>query len=97
MARWNALEKNDARGLYVSLFHPKGHEVACQSLVLPAEETRLNNFMWVLTIGAEFDVAGQWSLRVHSGGGYQLSTTSMYLLASWRPFSELGVESRTWR
>lgn len=68
MARWNALEKNDARGLYVSLFHPKGHEVACQSLVLPAKETRLNNYMWVLTIGAEFDVAGQWSLRVHSGG-----------------------------
>jgi hypothetical protein len=68
MARWSALEKNAARGLYVSLIHPDGHEAACQSMVLSAEETRLNNYIWVRTIGAEFDVAGQWTLRVHSGG-----------------------------
>jgi hypothetical protein len=68
MARWSALERNVARGLYVSLLRPDGSEAACQTLVLSAEETRLDNYIWVRTIGAEFDVTGQWTLRVHSGG-----------------------------
>jgi len=69
MARWGALEKKVGRGLYLSLLHPDGHEAACQTLVLSAEETQLNRgYSWVTAIGAEFDVTGQWMLRVHSGG-----------------------------
>jgi hypothetical protein len=68
MARWSTLEKNTPRGLYVSLLHPDGHEAACQTLILSAEETRLNSYIWVSAMGAEFDVTGPWTLRVHSGG-----------------------------
>jgi hypothetical protein len=68
MARWNSLEGDTARGVYLALIHPNGHEVACQTMVLSVDETRLAGYMWVRMIGAEFNVVGRWIVRVHSGG-----------------------------
>jgi hypothetical protein len=68
VARWDTLEKDVPRGLYLSLMHPDGHEAACQTLTLSGEETRGSAYTWVRTIGAEFDVTGPWKLIVHSGG-----------------------------
>lgn len=68
VARWNALEPSAARGLYLSLIHPDGHEVAKQTLTLSAGDARLDNYTWIRLIGADVDVAGPWTLRVHSGG-----------------------------
>jgi hypothetical protein len=66
--RVSLLENSVPRGLYLSLIRPDGREAACQTLTLSVDETRLNNYMWVRVIGAEFDVIGPWKLRVHSGG-----------------------------
>lgn len=67
-ARWTKIEGNTARKLYLSLFHPDGHEVSCVKLNLAAESIPLNNTTWVFLIGAELDALGPWKLQVHSGG-----------------------------
>jgi hypothetical protein len=67
-ARWNTLGGVKRRGIFLSLMHPAGHEVSCQTLIVPAIPAQHGCIHWVYPIGATFDVEGTWLLRVHSGG-----------------------------
>lgn len=67
-ARWRVLEGGALRGLFLSLFDPTGHEVACVTFIVPAAALQEGVTHWARTIGATFDAGGVWTLRVHSGG-----------------------------
>jgi hypothetical protein len=67
-ARWRSLQGAVARGIFLSLFHPAGHEISCQTLIVPADQTQGGFLRWIVTIGATLDAEGAWTLRLHSGG-----------------------------
>jgi hypothetical protein len=69
-ARWRALEGMAPRAIFLSLIHPAGHEVSCQTLPcpIPPEAIQDGDCHWIAAIGAAFDTLGQWTLRAHSGG-----------------------------
>lgn len=66
-ARWRNLEGKAARGMFLSLIDPAGHETSCQTLIIPAEAPQHGSRHWIQKIGATFDKEGAWKLRVHSG------------------------------
>jgi hypothetical protein len=66
-AKWRELEGPVPRGVFLSLFHPSGREVSCQTLIIAADAIHPGRH-WICPIGATFDAEGAWTLRVHSGG-----------------------------
>jgi hypothetical protein len=80
-ARWRTLKTAVARGMFLSLIHPAGHETSCQALIIPAEATPQGSRRWPLTIGATIDAEGAWTLRVHSGG-FLLAEVNVRVLIS---------------
>jgi hypothetical protein len=67
-ARWHTLAEPAARGLFLSLIHPAGHEVSRVNLIIPAEAMQHLSCRWIQTIGATLDTEGAWTVRLHSGG-----------------------------
>lgn len=67
-ARWNVLEKNGARGIFLSMIDPAGREVACQNFVIPEEAVKNVSWRGAQNIGAVLNLEGNWVLQIHSGG-----------------------------
>lgn len=66
--KWRALRNPVPRGMFLSLFHPAGHEVSRQMLIIPVEAAQQQTQRWICPMGISFDAEGTWALRVHSGG-----------------------------
>jgi hypothetical protein len=71
-ARWRTLPVPGARGMFISLIHPAGHEASRQTLIIPAEVIGAHHFIpahhFIHQLPATIDAEGVWTVRVHSGG-----------------------------
>lgn len=67
-ARWVPHTRVEGIGFFLVLDDPAGKERACQALHLPAAFLPGGSAQWVVHIGAQFHVEGNWLLRVHAGG-----------------------------
>jgi hypothetical protein len=69
-----------AVGMYVSLLNPVGEEVSCKAFFITANKNDINA-IWNTTIGARFDVEGEWQLVAHSG---KILLSKAYIQVSFR-------------
>lgn len=83
-ARWKDLETVGPKGLYLSLINPEGREVSCLALTIPAEMIAGGSANFCISIGANFDKVGTWTLLVHSGG-FSLSYYNVKVVAPLYP------------
>ena len=67
-ARWVPDTRVEGIGFFLALDDPAGKERASQTLHLPAAILPGGSAQWLVPIGVQFDVEGNWLLRVHAGG-----------------------------
>jgi hypothetical protein len=67
-ARWVPHTLLEGIGFFLALDDPAGKERACQALYLPTAILPGGSAQWLVPIGAQLDVEGNWLLRVHASG-----------------------------
>ena len=67
-ARWVPHTRVEGVGFFLALDDPTGKERACQALHLSTAILPGGSVQYLVPIGTQFDVEGNWLLRVHGGG-----------------------------
>lgn len=62
-AKYRLIE-GQLRGMFLSLVHPTGHEVARQILIIPTDAMKFRSYNFITQIGATFDTRGLWKLII---------------------------------
>jgi hypothetical protein len=68
VANWDAFDGAAPRGIFLSLLHPNGHEVACQAVHIPTDGLQDGIRCWATQLGAVVDADGIWTVQARSGG-----------------------------
>jgi hypothetical protein len=61
-------ESAAGKALFLSLFNPENKEVSRQTLIIPLDAPAPCQRQWINQLGAKFDTAGSWSIRLHANG-----------------------------